>query len=79
MTRIKIQHNVEQAWMSVEWLYDETRPGWVKIQADNGEPEWIPEGSVHPADQVVLRVERLARKRYEWVPKEDLEDGGKGA
>jgi hypothetical protein len=62
-------------WLSVEWLYDEERTDWVKIREADKEPEWVREGAVHPADQVVLRVERLARKRYEWVPKEDLEGG----
>ena len=75
MTKIKIQRSLDGPWINVEWLYDEERSGWVKIQEDNNNPEWIMEGAVHPADQVVLRVERLARKRYEWVPKEDLEGG----
>ena len=75
MTQIKIQRSMNGLWINVEWLYDEERSGWVKIQEEAKEPEWVREGDVHPADQVVLRVERLARKRYEWVPKEDLEGG----
>jgi len=75
VTKIKIQRSMNGPWINVEWLYDEERSGWVKIQEDHKEPEWVTEGAVHPADQVVLRVERLARTRYEWVPKEDLESG----
>jgi hypothetical protein len=82
VTQIKIQREMSGAWISVAWLHDEERPGWVKIREENKEPEWVKEEQVHPADQVVLRVERLAYKRYEWVPKEDLEGGpesqGKG-
>jgi hypothetical protein len=79
VTKIKIQRSLDGPWINVEWLYDEERTGWVKIREDANDPEWIREGDVHPADQVVLRVERLARNRYEWVPKEDLEGGAESS
>lgn len=75
MTQIKIQRGPDGPWIRVEWLHEEERSGWVKIREDDKEPEWVRENEVHPADQVVLKVERLARTRYEWVPKEDLEGG----
>ena len=72
MTHIKIQRSTDGPWVRVEWLHEEERSGWVKIREDDQEPEWVRENEVHPADQVVLRVERLARTRFEWVPQEDL-------
>ncbi|MCB0225222.1 MAG: DinB family protein [Anaerolineae bacterium] len=72
MTHIKIQRSMDGPWVSVEWLHEEERFGWVKIREDDQEPEWVREDKVHSADQVVLRVERLARTRFEWVPQEDL-------
>ena len=72
MTHIKIQRSTEGPWVSVEWLHEENRSGWVKVQEGEQEPEWVREQEVHPADQVVLRVERLARTRFEWVPQEDI-------
>ena len=73
MTHIKIQRSMnDETWISVKWLYEEERPGWIKIQEDEKEPEWVREDIVHPADKVVLQVERLARTRYEWVPEGDI-------
>jgi hypothetical protein len=74
MKQIKIRESEDGPWFAVEFIEDDIRPGWVKIKQENEEPKWVEEYVVHPADQVALRVERVARQRYEWVPKEDIEE-----
>lgn len=71
MKEIKIRGQTDDAWLTVSVLDADSRPGWVQVQ-QGAEAEWLPLTAVHPADQVALRVEGLAKRRYEWVPQADL-------
>jgi len=73
MKEIKIRGTQADAWLIASVLDVESRPGWVQVQQDAQEAQWAKLEDVHPADQVALRVESLARHRYRWVPAEDLE------
>ena len=74
MKEIKIRAAQADAWLTVHLLDGESRPGWVQVQQDAQAAQWAKLEDVHPADQVALRVESLARQRYQWVPQEDLRD-----
>lgn len=71
MKEIKIRNQANEPWLLVSVLDADSRPGWIHVQQGT-EAQWLPLEAVHPADQVALRVEGLARRRYEWVPKADL-------
>ena len=72
MKQIKIRNsNEDDSWLSVNLLDADSRPGWVQIQ-QSAETQWAKLEDVHPADQVLLRVEGLAKRRYQFVPKEDM-------
>ena len=74
MKEIKIRSTQDESWLTVNLLDAESRPGWVQVQQDAQDAQWTKLEDVHPADQVALRVEGLARRRYQWVPQEDLKD-----
>jgi hypothetical protein len=74
MKEIKILSTQDSSWVTVNLLDAESRPGWVHVQQDAQDAQWTKLEDVHPADQVALRVESLARRRYQWVPTEDLKD-----
>lgn len=67
MNEIKIRGVGADGWRTVKVLPNDERQGWVQVEVDD-EPQWVEFADVHPADQVALRVESIARQRYEWVP-----------
>ncbi len=71
MKEIKIRGTEDDTWVKVTLLDPDSRPGWVEVQ-NGAQTQWTKVEDVHPADQVLLQVERLARQRYKFVPKEDL-------
>ena len=72
MKQIKIRKGSEvDSWIAVNLLDADSRPGWVQIQ-NGAEAQWTKLDDVHPADQVLLQVEGLAKRRYQFVPKEDM-------
>ena len=76
MKEIKIRNHTDDAgdtWVVVTVLDADSRPGWISVQK-GGEAQWFALEEVHPADQVALRVEAVAKRRYEWVPKDDHAD-----
>jgi hypothetical protein len=75
MKEIKIRGADADTWLTVTLLDPDSRPGWVEVQ-NGAATQWSNLEDVHPADQVALRVERLARQRYKFVPKEDLQQDG---
>ena len=76
MKEIKIRNHtddVDDTWVVVSVLDADSRPGWINVQK-GAEAQWLSLEEVHPADQVALRVEALAKRRYEWVPKVDVDE-----
>jgi hypothetical protein len=74
LMNIKVRKQADGPWVEVTLLPGE-RPGWVEV-ADGGESLWVKIEDVHMADQVALMFEKQARQRYQWVPKEDLDQPG---
>jgi hypothetical protein len=76
MKEIKIRNHIDgtgdgdDSWVVVSVLDADSRPGWIHVQ-QGAEAQWLALEEVHPADQVALRVEGLAKRRYEWVPTVD--------
>lgn len=79
MKKIKIHGEEAGEWIVATLIVNDERPDWVQVELD-GETQWVEMNRVHPADQILLKVESVARQRYEWVPPEDIAtadaDGG---
>lgn len=73
MKHIKIQNLNDSSWASVAVVDFMSRDDEIQIRAEGQEPEWVHINRVHPADKILISVEKLAGARYEYVPKEDLE------
>ncbi len=71
MKMIKIRGGGEDGWIKVGLLPNDERPGWVEVD-EEGVTRWVELGEVHPADQILIKVESVARQRYEWVPPDEI-------